>query len=153
MRGAYATTIGAANARATQEEAAMAGDAWRKSSPELVERFEAATAGIDGLERRQMFGYPAGFVGGNMVTGLHQESWIVRLPEAERTPRLDAGWRPFEPMAGRPMREYLALPAEVASDPEAARAMVELAADYVRTLPIKVPKPRRATPRTRPAGG
>ena len=85
----------------------MAGDAWRKSSPELVERFEAATAGIDGLERRQMFGYPAGFVGGNMVTGLHQESWIVRLPEEERTPRLDAGWTTFEPMAGRPMREYL----------------------------------------------
>jgi hypothetical protein len=47
------------------------------------------------------------------------------------------------------MREYLALPVEVATDPDAARAMVELAADYVRTLPPKVPKPRKTTPRAR----
>jgi TfoX/Sxy family transcriptional regulator of competence genes len=149
MPAAYATTIDAREPATVHEEEPMAGDAWRKSSHELVERFEAATAGIDGLERRQMFGYPAGFVGGNMVTGLHQESWIVRLPDAERTPRLAAGWTTFEPMAGRPMREYLALPVEVATDPDAARAMVELAADYVRTLPPKVPKPRKTTPRPR----
>ena len=127
----------------------MAGEAWRKAPPELVERFEAATAGIEGLERRQMFGYPAGFVGGNMVTGLHQESWIVRLAEDERSPRQADGWTTFEPMAGRPMREYLALPVEVANDPDAARAMVELAAAYVRTLPPKVPKPRKTTRRAR----
>ena len=127
----------------------MTGDAWRKSPPELVERFEAATAGIEGLERRQMFGYPAGFIGDNMVTGLHRESWIVRLSEDERTPRMAAGWTTFEPMKGRPMRAYLALPAEVATDPDAAREMVELAAAFVRTLPAKVPKPRRTTPRAR----
>ena len=31
---------------------------WRKAPPELVERFEAAVAGIEGLETRKMFGYP-----------------------------------------------------------------------------------------------
>ena len=134
----------------------MAGDAWRKSPPELVARFEAATAGIDGLERRQMFGYPAAFVGGNLATSLHQDSWIVRLPEEERTPRVEAGWATFAPMAGRPMREYLVLPGEVAADPVEAGTMVELAADYVRTLPPKPPKqpkPRTTTSRARTAGG
>jgi TfoX N-terminal domain len=97
----------------------------------------------EGLEQRQMFGYPAGFIGGNKTTGLHQESWIVRLPDAERQERLDAGWATFEPMPGRPMREYVALPDRVAADPDQARAWVERAAAYVRTLPPKAPKPRK----------
>lgn len=123
------------------------GDPWRKAPPDLVERFEAAVAGIEGLELRKMFGYPAGFVGGNMTTGLHQESWIVRLDEDERRSRSDAGWAGFEPMAGRPMREYVTLPDEVVADPDEARAWVERAAAYVRTLPPKQPKPRRAAKR------
>ncbi len=122
----------------------MANDSpWRKAPPELVERFEAAVVGIKGLEMRKMFGYPAGFVGGNMVTGLHQESWIVRLPDEARHERLDAGWPTFEPMPGRPMREYVALPAEVVADPTAARSWVERAAAYGRDLPPKLPKPSK----------
>lgn len=54
--------------------------AWRKAPDDLLERFGAAVAGIGGLETRKMFGDPAAFIGGNMVTGLHQESWIVWLP-------------------------------------------------------------------------
>jgi TfoX/Sxy family transcriptional regulator of competence genes len=116
---------------------------WRKAPSELVERFGAGVAGIEGLETRKMFGYPAGFIGGNMVTGLHQDSWIVRLPEDERAARLEAGWSVFEPMAGRPMREYVALPTTIADEPDAAREWVERAAQYVRTLPPKVPKPKK----------
>jgi TfoX/Sxy family transcriptional regulator of competence genes len=118
-------------------------DQWRKAPPDLVERFGAAVAGIEGLEVRKMFGYPAGFVGGHMTTGLHQDSWIVRLDEADREDRFGAGWSGFEPMPGRPMREYVALPAEVMADPDAAREWVERAAAYVRTIPPKEPKPRK----------
>lgn len=120
----------------------MASDPWRKSPADLRERFEAAVAGIDGLEQRKMFGYPAGFIGGNMTTGLHQESWIVRLGDVERAERLAEGWSTFEPMAGRPMREYVALPEEVIADPDEARSWVERAAAYVRTLPPKPAKKR-----------
>ena len=116
---------------------------WRKSPEELVERFGAAVAGIEGLETRKMFGYPAGFIGGNMATGLHQESWIVRLPDEERHDRLDAGWSIFEPMPGRPMRGYVTMPPDVRDDPDAARGWVERAAAHVRTMPPKVPKPRK----------
>lgn len=118
----------------------MRPDPWRKAPGELKERFEAAVAGIDGLEQRKMFGYPAGFIGGNMTTGLHQESWIVRLPEEARRERAEAGWSVFEPMPGRPMREYMALPEGVVANPDEARAWVERAAAYVRTLPPKPPK-------------
>lgn len=115
---------------------------WRRSPEELVERFRAAVAGIEDLEQRKMFGYPAGFIGGNMTTSLHQESWIVRLSEDDRHERLDAGWSTFEPMPGRVMREYLALPDEVIADRDEARRWVERAVSYVRTLPPKAAKKR-----------
>ena len=117
--------------------------AWRKAPPELVDRFVAAVAGVEGLEQRQMFGYPAAFMGGNMVTGLHQDSWIVRLGQDERSSLAEQGWKTFSPMPGRPMREYLALPAAVAADPEAARSWVERAAAYGRSLPPKPPRKSR----------
>jgi hypothetical protein len=77
----------------------------QKSPPELVERFEAVTDRFEGLERRKMFGFPAAFVGGNMVTGLMGDRWHVRLPDegaAELMTMPDA--RPFEAVEGRPMR-------------------------------------------------
>jgi TfoX/Sxy family transcriptional regulator of competence genes len=114
--------------------------AWSKAPAALVDRFAAAVAGIEGLEQRKMFGYPAAFVGGNMVTGLHQASWIVRLGDDERSALAGQGWQTFAPMPGRPMREYLTLPDDVASDPQTARSWVERAAAYGRTLP---PKPTR----------
>ncbi len=79
-----------------------------------------------------------------MTTGLHQESWIVRLPEDVRRERLEAGWSIFEPMPGRPMREYVALPDEVIADPAELRAWVERAVEYVRGLPPKKPKKLKA---------
>ena len=118
-------------------------DPWRKATPEMVERFHEAAAAIEGLYIRKMFGYPAGFIGGNMAVGLHQETLIVRLPEDERRGRLEEGWHVFEPMPGRPMREYVALPESVAADPSEARRWMERAAAYVRTLPPKAPKPKR----------
>ena len=116
---------------------------WRKARPEMVEHFHEAVAGIDGLEVRKMFGYPAGFIGGNMVAGLHQDSIMVRLPDDERQARLDDGWSLFEPMPGRPMREYVALPPEVVSDVDATRGWIERAATFVRTLPPKEAKGKR----------
>jgi TfoX/Sxy family transcriptional regulator of competence genes len=119
-------------------------DPWTKAKPETVDRFHEAAAGIEGLEIRKMFGYPAGFIGGNMAVGVFAQTLLVRLPEQERRERLDSGWQQFEPMPGRPMREYLALPESVAADATEARRWMERAAAYVRTLPPKAPKKPKA---------
>jgi TfoX/Sxy family transcriptional regulator of competence genes len=119
-------------------------DPWRKSQQDLVDRFHEAVAGIEGVEVRKMFGFPAAFVGGNMTAGLHQETFMVRLSESDRAERLAEGWTTFEPMPGRPMREYVTLPAEVTADIDATRDWIERAAGYVRTLPPKAPKARKA---------
>ena len=116
---------------------------WHKPDPELVDRFHAAATGVEGVELRKMFGFPAAFVGGNMAAGLHQETMIVRLPDTERAARLAEGWSLFEPMPGRPMREYVGLPADVTADADAARAWIERAAAYAATLPPKSAKRRK----------
>ena len=112
-----------------------------KSPPELVERFEAITRDIPDAERRQMFGYPALFVGGYHVTGLHQARWVVRLSDADRTELLAIpGAGPFEPMPGRAMGGYVVLPAQVTADDDAIRRWVDRAIEYGRSLPPKEPK-------------
>ena len=61
-----------------------AASVWRKSPGDLVALFYGALLDDPRVERRQMFGYPCAFVGGNLFTGLHQESVIVRLAEGDR---------------------------------------------------------------------
>ncbi len=114
-----------------------------KSPPELVERFEAITSQVTGVERRQMFGYPALFVGGYHVTGLHEATWVVRLAESDRADLLAIpGSRPFEPMPGRAMGGYAVLPPGIIADDRAVRGWVERAIEYGRGLPPKKPKKR-----------
>ena len=115
---------------------------WAKSPPDLVERFDAGIApflGEPGVERRQMFGYPACFVGGNMFTSLHQDRWVVRLGDDDRARLAELGGGRFEVMPGREMKGYLVLPADL-SEPETARPWVERALAFGRSLPAKKKK-------------
>ena len=113
------------------------GPTFEKSPADLAERFTATVSAMPGAEVRQMFGYPAGFVNGQLFTGLFGASWHVRLPDDQRDELAAAGGTPFSPMPGRPMREYLILPTAVAADAAAAEPWVERALDYVRQLPPK----------------
>jgi TfoX/Sxy family transcriptional regulator of competence genes len=116
--------------------------AWRKSPPELIAAFDAALPADRRVQRRKMFGYPCAFTGGNMFTGLHQESCIVRLPETERARLLrEPGASIFAPMPGRQMKEYVALPPAVVEDGEALRGWMTIALDYASALPAKGPRP------------
>jgi TfoX/Sxy family transcriptional regulator of competence genes len=110
---------------------------WRPSPPALARRFEAAVAGWAGVTVRKMFGYPAGFSRGHMFGGLFAESVVVRLSPAEREELHAAGGRRFEPMPGRPMREYVVLPSRIVeSDAELGR-WLERGRTYVSSLPPK----------------
>jgi TfoX/Sxy family transcriptional regulator of competence genes len=112
-----------------------------KSPPELVERFTSLTAGLPDVERRQMFGYPCLFVGGNLVSGLYQDRWHVRLAEPDRAELLALpGARPFEPMPGRQMGGYVVLPPSIVADDATLRQWVERAIEFGRNLPAKSPR-------------
>lgn len=112
-----------------------------KSPPELIARFGVITGEIPDVEPRQMFGYPAVFVGGNLATSLHETRWIVRLPDGDRETLLAIqGTGPFEPMPGRPMSGYVALSPAIVADEEALRSWVGRAIAFGRSLPPKTPK-------------
>jgi hypothetical protein len=91
-----------------------------------------------------MFGYPAAFVNGNMFAGLHQESVVVRLSEPERAEALSVGASLFEPMPGRPMREYVVVPPAEVEDGERLSGWLDLAFRFVAAMPVKEAKPRKA---------
>jgi hypothetical protein len=56
---------------------------WGRAPAAQVARFHEAVAGIEGVEVRKMFGYPAAFIGGNMTARLRQESVMIRLSEVK----------------------------------------------------------------------
>jgi TfoX/Sxy family transcriptional regulator of competence genes len=112
-----------------------------KSPPELVERFDAIAAEFPDVPKRLTFGYPCLYVGGNMVSGLYETAWHVRLGPAETAELMTIdGAAPFEPMPGRPMRGFTLLPRSVVDDDAAIRRWVERAIEFGATLPPKAPK-------------
>lgn len=111
---------------------------FEKSSPELVARFDAAAARFPEAERRKMFGYPALFVGGNLVTGLFAESWMIRLGDDDRAALQSMpGADPFEPMPGKPMKGYATLPGDVVADDAQLDDWVRRSIAFGRSLPPK----------------
>lgn len=111
---------------------------FEKSPPELVARFDEVLNRFDGTKRRKMFGYPAAFVGGNLVTSLHETRWVVRLPDEERAELLALpGAKPFEPMPGRPTTGYACLPPSIVDDDAALDRWVARALAFGGTLPLK----------------
>jgi len=112
--------------------------AFSKSPPALVERFGTVAARHPEAQPRQMFGYPALFVGGNLTTSLFRDRWVIRLPDPDRAEVLALpGAGPFEPVAGRTMTGYALLPNDVVDDDAALDGWIERAIAFVRTLPAK----------------
>jgi TfoX N-terminal domain len=117
---------------------------FRKSPPELVARFDELALLAGDADRKQMFGYPVCVLRGNMFMGLHEDSLILRLSDADRSEflgRYDGGL--FEPMPGRPMKEYVVVPPGVAYDDEAVGEWVRRSRAFAEQLPAKKPKPKK----------
>jgi TfoX/Sxy family transcriptional regulator of competence genes len=115
---------------------------FRKSPQELIDAFEAAMPGAPAV-KRPMFGYPCGFVNGNMFTGLFADKMFVRLPEDSRAELMGIGGSTFEPMPGRPMRDYVVIPGEIIAKPAELKSWVAKALRYGDSLPAKKKKPTK----------
>ncbi len=114
---------------------------WKKTPPEVVAAFDKATPKDPNVVRRPMFGYPALYLGGNMFAGTFQDKVVARLPEPERERAMrTAGAKPFEPMPGRPMKEYVVLPAAVVKKPAELSRWIGRACDYAAALTPKGPR-------------
>ena len=115
---------------------------WGPASDEWVKVYAKVAARIG--DQRRMFGYPCAFVNGNMLAGLFQTGLFLRLPEPEREEFLRLrGASRFEPMPGRPMREYVTAPADMARHPKVVAEWLRKAYAYTSSLPMKEKKPRQ----------
>jgi TfoX/Sxy family transcriptional regulator of competence genes len=115
---------------------------FRKSPPGLVARFGELAALTGDADRKQMFGYPTCVLRGNMFMGLHEDSLILRLAEPDRAEflsRYDADL--FEPMPGRPMKEYVVVPPALVDTSE-IDDWVRRSLAYAEQLPAKKSRKR-----------
>ena len=113
---------------------------WKKTPPELAEKFDRAAPKDPKVVRKPMFGYPALFLNGNMFAGTFQDKIVARLAEDARERALKAGAKQFSPMPGRPMKEYIVVPAADVAKPAALAKWVTQSHAYAKTLPAKEKK-------------
>ena len=121
---------------------------WEKTPPEVLAAFEAAAPKDPRVEIRPMFGYRALFLNGNMFAGTFRDRIVVRLGDAERAKLKEI--EPFAPMPGRPMKEYVVVPAAAVKQPRQLASWIDKAHQNARSLPAKqkaAPK-RASTSRT-----
>lgn len=124
---------------------------WRPSPDALVRRFEAAMATVPAAQARKMFGYPAAFRNGNLFAGLFQDQMILRLSTDARAELCRRpGAQPFEPMPGRPMREYVVVPPAMLRSPNELHAWLARAFAYAGSLPPKRRPASRAKRKAKP---
>jgi len=115
-----------------------------KAPARLIETFGATAPGPPAAQRK-VFGYPTAFINGNMFFGIFGENMFLRLPKDLQQKMIESGGRAFEPMPGRPMREYIVLPDSVVGNRGELKGWIAKSLAYARELPIKAAskKPRR----------
>lgn len=120
---------------------------WATKDEALIERVDGLLAAAP-VRRKNMFGSSAWFLESNdmMFAGAWGDSIMVRLG-AERTSNLiDAGqadW--FDPMGGKPMREYVLLNSDHIAEDAVLIRWLEEASNFAGALPPKKKKSRTPT--------
>ena len=114
-----------------------------KPTDETKDFFASVVPDHPAVSIRPMFGQLSAFVNGNMFMGIFGEDVLVRLPEEDRAEVVGAGGGPFEPMPGRPMREYVVLPDAWREDSKRVREWAARSLDHANELPPKQPKKKK----------
>ncbi len=116
----------------------MKGTAWPKASAEKGELLEAHVMCFK-AEKRQMFGAPVWFVNGNMFSGVFADGIFARFSEKDRA-ELKNETKPFEPVAGHAMSEYLTLPSTILQNEKRFDDVLARSYAYVSSLRPKEKK-------------
>ncbi|OPY26263.1 MAG: hypothetical protein A4E28_02611 [Methanocella sp. PtaU1.Bin125] len=117
---------------------------WEKMSTGTAERLASIVQPF-ACQKRPMFGHEVYWVNGNMFTGVFQDSIFFRLSPRDQADFLgkykDA--KPFEPMAGRPMKDYVVVPEPVLVDNGLVNAWMERSYAFTKSLPEKKAKAKK----------
>ena len=112
---------------------------WKKVTAELNSFLDEKMSSFDAV-RRPMFGSACYFTNGNMFAGTHQDTIILRLSEEDRREiqSLYSEVTPFQPMEGRVMKEYVALPESVYGQSDTLKLWLSRSYQYALSLKPKV---------------
>jgi TfoX/Sxy family transcriptional regulator of competence genes len=117
---------------------------WEKMSQDAAKRLAAIVKPF-ACQKKPMFGHEVYRVNGNMFAGVFQSGLFFRLSPADQREFMgkykDA--KQFEPMEGRPMKDYIVIPGSVLSDSKALDEWVKRSYDYTVSLPEKKPKAKK----------
>ena len=110
-----------------------------KPNPLTVAWYESLVPVDPRVVKSQMFGHPCAFVNGNMFFGTFGQSVVIKVGPERAAALVTDTVRLFEPMEGRPWKDYVQVPADVLPDAEVA-AMARSALEHTALLPAKVKK-------------
>jgi TfoX/Sxy family transcriptional regulator of competence genes len=115
--------------------------AWKKSPKELTDLLYEYLKDAD-CEKRTMFGFPAYFKNGNMFTETFEEHMFLRLSQEDREEIQEKHKevKPFEPMKGRIMKEYVAVPKPLYQNNKMFTLWMNRSIAYVNSLHPKKTK-------------
>ena len=116
-----------------------------KPDEETKALFESVVPDHPGVRIRPMFGNVSAFVNGNMFMGLFGRDLFLRLSDDDRDAVTAAGGGPFEPMPGRPMRDYVLVPGAWLEEAPRLREWAARSLEWAAALPPKEQKPSKRT--------
>ena len=114
---------------------------WKKPSPELMDLLTKRMGSFE-ADKKKMFGSTVYFSNGNMFIGVHEDHIFLRLSEKDRS-ELVAMYKEaaqFEPMKGRPMREYMNIPPALYEEKSVFDLWIGRSLDYAKSMPPKASK-------------
>ena len=118
---------------------------WPKKDEVLIERVDGLLS-IAPVSRKNMFGTAAWFLESNdmIFAGAWGEGVMVRIGE-QRTSILIASGEaePFDPMGGKPMREYVYLNGEQIAEDDDLLGWLDEASEFAGSLPPKKQRSRK----------
>ncbi|MCH7970477.1 MAG: TfoX/Sxy family protein [Chloroflexi bacterium] len=120
---------------------------WPKKDEALIERVDGLLS-IAPVRRKNMFGTAAWFLESNdmMFIGAWGEGIMVRVGEGRTLDLIESGdAEPFDPMGGRPMREYVFIGGHRIAEDDELLNWLNGASEFAETLPPK--KKRSKKPR------
>ncbi|UCD06448.1 MAG: TfoX/Sxy family protein [candidate division WOR-3 bacterium] len=117
---------------------------WRKPSDRLNLFLKEQLKNVD-CQSRVMFGCPSYFIKGNMFIGAFGAEIFLRLPpeDIEETLKRFPKASRFEPMPGRVMKQYVALPESIYKKKNIFSELLKKSITYVRSLPLKKKRSKR----------
>ena len=118
---------------------------WPKSSKELADQLSPRLERYH-CERRKMFGADVWFVNGNMFMGVFGEGLFLRLNDEDglAIKKEIPGAGIFAPSEKVVMREYSSVPASSLQDMGLLDPWIERSYGFVKSIPSKVPKKKKA---------